>query len=230
MKKLLLLFLPLTFFLLISIPVNASYLPITTYVQASDSPFNGLSLGYFYLEDFEDHSLNTPGVSANRGGPTSVIFGPSLHDSVDADDGVIDGSGLGGDSFFYSGGARGIEFSFDQSILGSLPTHVGIVWTDGNNSIEFTAYDAVGNSLGTISGSHADGSHNGTTVDDRFYGVIDLGGISSIFIKNGSGGIEVDHLQYGGGQGGPPPIPEPATMFLFGIGLLGLAGVNRRKE
>ena len=35
----------------------------------------------FYLEDFEDHLLNTPGVNASDGGVTSIVYGPLIHDS-----------------------------------------------------------------------------------------------------------------------------------------------------
>jgi uncharacterized repeat protein (TIGR01451 family) len=45
--------------------------------------------------------------------------------------------------------------------------------------------------------SIADGSNAGTTGEDRFFGVTNVGGISAIKISNSSGGIEVDHLQYG---------------------------------
>ncbi|MEP6656634.1 MAG: IPTL-CTERM sorting domain-containing protein [Betaproteobacteria bacterium] len=60
----------------------------------------------------------------------------------------------------------------------------------------------------------ADASITGTTAEDRFFGVTNPGGISAIQISNTSGGIEVDHLQYGIFGAAPPP-PPPATAILI---------------
>ena len=201
------------------------------YLQASDSPFVSLSFGYFFLEDFEDHVLNTLGATGLSGGVTSVVFGPSVHDSVDADDGVIDGSGLLGDSWFNSGASTG--FSFSAALLGSLPTHVGLVWTDGpfGTPVTFQAFGPDGVTLVcNISGSgFANNSFNGETAEDRFFGCADLGGISKVTMTNAfGGGIEVDHLQYGS-LAQAQAVPEPGTLTLFGIGA-GVARLLRRRR
>ncbi len=207
----------------------------TPYLSFADSPFNGVSFSQFYLEDFEDHLLNTPGVTGSPGGVTSVVFGPAIHDSVDADDGTIDGSGLLGDSWFSSNGAAGVTFTFDAGVLGALPTHAGIVWTDGAGQVTFQAFGPTNNLLGTIGpisdASFPDGSVSGTTAEDRFFGIIAPGGISSIFISNSSGGIEVDHLQYG--IAGPASaVPEPSAFLLLAtaLGAFGAARFARRRR
>ena len=153
-------------------PRTARRLP---YLSAADSPFNAISFGYFYRETFEDHLLNTPGVSASAGGVTSVVFGPSIHDSVNADNGVIDGSGLEGDSYFSGNGAAGIKFSFSAAILGVLPTHAGIVWTEGGAgaSITFKVFGA--NGLESYSATYngiPDNSNSGQTAEDHFFGAL----------------------------------------------------------
>ncbi|NOT02408.1 MAG: hypothetical protein HOP29_17525 [Phycisphaerales bacterium] len=165
------------------------------YLSGNDSPFvlSGIG-GPVLLENFEDGALNIPGVSANG----SVIGPGGLTDSVDADDGAIDGSGSGGSSYFNGDGAAGITFIFDSQALGGLPTRAGIVWTDGSGTTRFEAFDAQDQSLGVLTGNHADGSSSGTTGEDQFYGVTHSGGILSLHISNSAGGIEVDHLQYGG--------------------------------
>lgn len=190
------------------------------------SPFAGtdFSAGYFHLEDFEDGALNTPGVASNPGGSIAPAGG-SLTDSVDEDDGLIDGSGINGQSYFGVGGI-GFTFSFDANVLGALPTHAGVVWTDGavTNEVTFEAFDANGVSLGLIVGPNiGDNNFNNGTAEDRFFGVVEAGGISAIRIFNsmmsgGGSGIEVDHLQYG--VAAPVPVPPAAVLLLGALGVL----------
>jgi hypothetical protein len=202
------------------------------YASFADSPFSGLdfSAGYFFLEDFEDGLQNTAGLTADTGGVTSVVFGPTLHDSVDLDDGTLDGSGLAGDSWFSSIGSAGVTWTFNETVLGALPTHAGLVWTDGGGTITFEAFDASGNSLGTVVGGHATGGSGGQTDEDRFYGVTEAGGISAIKISNSSGGIELDHVQYGNPSvDQPTAIAEPGGLAVLGLAMAGLGLLRRRR-
>ena len=144
-------------------------------------------------------------------------------DSVDEDDGAIDGLGNVGDSM-WNGGA--VVYEFNAGILGNLPTHVGLVWTDGlGTNTTFSAFDAQGQLLGQIVANIvADGNFLGGTGEDRFFGFSNIGSIASISMSNNSA-IEVDHLQYGYMSSTPPPppptpgVPVPATLLLFGAGL-----------
>jgi len=194
----------------------------SAYVQQSDSPFAALDFsgGYFYLEDFEDHALDTPGVSGSPGGPTSIAFGPTFHDSVDADDGSIDGGSLAGDSWFDRGAS--VAFTFDAGVLGALPTHAGLVWTDGPflTGVTFTAFgsDGVTAVCTIVAPDVANSSFNGETAEDRFFGCSDAGGISRVQLVNAlGGGIEADHVQYG--RAVAETVPEPAGLALLGVGL-----------
>lgn len=169
------------------------------YVRREDSPFlPNIGFSYFHLENFEDHKLDTPGITISNGDLSSNLYDAELFDSVDADDGSVDGKTTNGDSWWASGK---ISISFNPIKLRPrrYPTHVGLVWTDGGGTITFEAFDAQGELLGSRSGNHADGSHTGGTAEDRFYGVIYKGGISKVTIDNG-GGIEIDHIQYGAAQ------------------------------
>jgi hypothetical protein len=194
----------------------------TPYLQASDSPFSVLTFDYFYLEDFEDNLFNVPGVTKSAG---SIIGHGLAVDSVDADDGVMDGSGNDGRSLLASGFTpASITFTFDAGILGSLPTHAGIVWTDGGTATRFEAFGPGMVSLGTIGPFNlSDGNPNGGTAEDRFFGWSEPAGIRAIKISPSGASMEVDHLQYG------VAVPEPTTIEILGLGiaLVGWFGCRR---
>lgn len=172
----------------------------TPYFSFTDSPFNGLPFTYFHLDNFES-GTRTPGYTISAGTRISGISS----DSVDADDGIINGSGVGYYSL-YAGVTNQIVFTFNSSVLGSLPTHAGIVWTDVVDApidhygdVVFTAYDQFSNVIETIGPVLlGDGSGFGQTAEDRFFGIYNSGGIASISITMPeSSDFEVDHLQYG---------------------------------
>lgn len=218
-----------------SSPARADFLGPTPYLSFADSPFNGGAFGAFYLEDFEDGALNTPGATASAGWS---VLGPGVFtDSVDADDGTIDGSGAAGHSFFSAGTQSSLTITFDAAALGgSLPTVAGIVWTDvgsvgsgttGFGPVLFSATGPGGIPLGSIGPfTLGDGSAAGGTAEDRFFGVTSAAGISSITISmSNSVDWEVDHLQYG-----IRPVPEPGSLALVAIGGAATLALARRRS
>jgi uncharacterized protein (TIGR03382 family) len=193
------------------------YLGPSQYLAAADSPFYERA-GYF--EDFEDGELNTLGVTFNAG----RVVGPGFNvDSVDGDDGFIDGNGNDGHSWFVVGSAGLLTVTFDAELLEGLPTWAGIVWTDGRNEVMFEAFDANGESLGVVSSATSDGDSFGGTAEDRFFGLDWEAGISGFNLWNTAElPMEVDHLWYG------TEIPAPGTASVLSV--IALAAVSRRRR
>ncbi len=178
-----------------SAAVGADLLGPLPYLKAADSPLLVGAPGYV-LQTMENGIFGGPGIGSNL--TSSAIIGPGgLTDSVDEDDGSVNGSGTLGHSLFNGAGSNGVVITFDAAILGSLPTEAGIVWTDGAGPTLFEAWGPGNVLIGTIGPvAIADSFINGQTAEDRFFGVRDPGGIAKIRISNSLGGIEVDHFQY----------------------------------
>jgi len=191
----------------------------TPYLCAGDSPFEGIEFEYFHLEDFEDVALNTPGVEVTT--PYGVGGNVIFSDSVDCDDGAIDGNGNAGNQMGISIGNH-VDFVFDDVVLGALPSHVGIVWTDvgsgGGNAgnVSVFAYDEAGllvAELGPV--AVGDGFDSGQTDEDRFLGLSHDAGIATFVVEMDSSDFSLDHLQYG-----RVPTPPVCNADLNGDGLV----------
>jgi hypothetical protein len=209
------------------------FLGPTPYLSRADSPFpvDG-SNANFFLEDFEDGLLNTPGIFQPLLPIThaSVLQPHQLTDSVDGDDGVVDGNGQGGHAlaanaymvfptnppFTWST----TRFGFDKGALGHFPNAFGFVWTDGVSPstllVEFFDQDwqfLAQRELGDL----GDDRLTGETADDRFLGFVSDTPFAFVQITNKYPGppytFEIDHVQYG-------VIPEPTGLILAVVGVL----------
>jgi hypothetical protein len=169
------------------------------YASRADSPFPCTGAREFFFDDFEDGTVDLPGLTAN----TKIRSKLGSTDSVDADDGRWDGQCKTDDggacgSLYSADGPTGIILEFDA---GSLPQFVGLVWTDGHKFVFFEAFGPDHSSVGRLGpmsdGGFPDNVQDGGTAEDRFLGVVSRAGISSVRVWGADGGIEVDHVQYG---------------------------------
>jgi hypothetical protein len=228
-------------------PVGFEYLGPIPYVSAEGSPFDLSGLGEtFFLEDFEDGLLNTPGIyqpldPATHGNIISTS-------SVDSDDGIIDGDGTSGNAIAASMIAytfddpptiwRNIRFEFDRSELGGLPRQIGFVVTDAAGAgIRVRLLDEEFRELDfhSIGSMPHDSQIPGGTSDDRFFGIVANQGIFHIDIEARYRGTSlddrrrfaIDHLQYGH----LTPEPRGAVLLLAaGIPILSVAMFRRRRQ
>lgn len=193
----------------------------TSYLHSGDSPL-ATTADDFWLHDFEDGASGGFFGFSIFGG--ALVVPSSTTDSVDGDDGAIDGSGLGGHAWKQAVAIDGVLITFSKADLGALPTQAGLVWTDGSTQglATFEAWDSKGNSIGTFSEVVGGAGFLGQTDEDRFFGVSHIGGISAIKLHGPMQGMEVDHVQFG------LLVPGPGALAL--LGLAGLAGRGRRRS
>jgi hypothetical protein len=205
------------------------------YLSKEDSPFpvDG-STPNFFLEDFEDGELNTPGIFQPLLPIThATVIGPHvLTDSVDADDGLIDGHGNDGHSLAANSflvfpvnpptSWSQIRFGFDRTLLGFYPNAFGFVWTDGiaPNDVLIELFDDQWNQLAHDEFEElGDGSQSGGSSEDRFLGVVSSAPFAFVQITSMYSAapytFEIDHVQYGSVD-----VPEPSAIV---IGLLSFA-------
>ncbi len=227
---------------------EVTFLGPTPYLSVADSPFDMSGLGTsFFFEDFEDGSFDLP-LGATTSSGYAVLSPDPITDSVDADDGVIDGSGNSGHSLRPPvitlnptnppTWLQSLVLSFDFNVLGFSPNALGFVWTDGAAETEpfFANYltcivyqeDGGIDFVNWNAANFLDSSDMGETAEDRFIGVRTTGTIARVQISMSQVGdtfieqFEIDHIQFG--YFVPEPVCYPRVPAIVSV----VAAARRR--
>lgn len=188
--------------------------PNQTYKGTFHSPFAGLD--GLIVEKFEDGKANAGGLTFKNG----HVRGPSgKTDSVDADKDGINNSGKAGHSYT-SGSKKWMAINFANNGQGNRPTAAGFVFTDGapNSKVKVKAWNAAGQLIAQIQVTLGDLLRNGSTGEDRFFGIMSEEGIKKIQIASNRAGFEIDHVQFTYASNfSVMPLPTPLTLGALGL-------------
>jgi hypothetical protein len=214
---------------------NATLISPISYSSFADSPFARTLFDYFKPEDLEDSLFNISGAPAFH---EMTLRSAGLSDLADADDDPTEGSGTSSHTWYFDG-VSSITFTFSAALLGALPTHAGLVWTDmglanvraGLDSILFEAFDTGNNSLGLIGPSAlGDGLFAGQTAEDRFFGITSTSGISSVCIsllnstERGLDNPQYDFTKFA------QSTADPSATVTLAVLVVGLAGTGFKRQ